>query len=60
MFSEGESMFTVTNEQDHETQHALPKSVGTLLLHSPGRFTVNLSRIPIAQSHQQIHQTILQ
>lgn len=53
-------MFTVTNEQDHETQHALPKSVGTLLLHSPGRFTVNLSRIPIAQSHQQIHQTILQ
>ena len=56
MFSWGESLFTISNEQDHETQHAIPKQLGPLTISSPGRYTINLTRTPVQQSHQHIMQ----
>jgi predicted nucleic acid-binding Zn-ribbon protein len=60
MFSWGESIFTISNEQDHEAQHTAPKQVGTLTLSSPGRYTINLSRMPVQQSHQHVLQMVLE
>jgi hypothetical protein len=60
MFYWEETLFSLSNEHDHEATQAQPKHVDSLILSSPGRYTINLARTPIAASHQAIEHQILE
>ena len=45
-----ETLLDVSNDKDHEAQHAAPKQFETLTIQSPGRYHITLSRKLLAEA----------
>ena len=58
MYSWQDKLINITNQHDHQNQQALPKQVDTLILSSPGRYHIILSRTPTPHSTDTVLQLI--